>query len=174
MIEQNIEVVNELDLMHRADILEFDLDRSYYRVFKYLQRYRYLRSKCFNEPSLKITTKYDFIYCGGSNPSSNRYTEVDRLLDLKREYDTKSEIIASLSNQLTQEEKIYFTYCLLEAKADLTATNEICCSNNGLIPIKKSCIIKVACALDLEVLKGDLMSDEEEDKYQEYLQIKGK
>lgn len=169
MTEQNIEVVNDLNLMQTIDIREYDVERCYFRIFKYLQRYRYLRNKCYNEPALQITTKFDFIFSSSTNPSSNRYTEIDRYLDYKAEYDTKSEIIANISHNLTYEEKIYFSYCLLEARADKTASDEINCSNNGLKPIKNSCIIKVACALDLEVLDGETMSNEEEEKFQKYI-----
>ena len=77
-----------------------------------------------------------------------------------------SSTITSLINELfTEEEKVYYTICLFNGKTESTAFKKIGCSNKGLIPIKNSCIIKFACAFNLEVYKGQKLSDEDEEKF---------
>ena len=77
-----------------------------------------------------------------------------------------SEKITLVTELMTEEEKIYYTYCLYNSYKEYQVYQEIGCSRNGLFPIKRSCIIKFACAFDIEVYKGDTLSDpDDEEKF---------
>lgn len=174
-MEKELEVFNEPQLMELTDVKQYDLDRCYYRVFKDLQKYRQLRNKCFRERPIKLTGNYDFEYISSSTPpSSNSYTVHDQYIDDKTEFLSKAAYIADVTKQLTKNERIYFAYCLYEGKPETHAYAATGFDYRTIKPTKRSCIIKVACALGLDVLDGEKMSDEEEANYQIFKDLKGK
>ena len=102
----------------------------------------------------------------------NDYTKLDKYIDDDSEYKRLSRQICLITETLSQEELVYYTICLYQQKAESAAFKEIGCSNTGLIPIKNSCIVKFACALDIEVYKDDGFNNEkEENDFQEFLEL---
>lgn len=161
----------ENELLSKRDLQDYDLERTFYMVCKFIKRYKRLKCKSFNEPQIKVTTRYKFIFVDESFASPNRYTQLDKFIDVKTEYYKLSKQITLVTDLLTEEEKVYFTISLYNGRAESTAFKEIGCSNKGLIPIKNSCIVKFACAFDIEVYKGDTLSDEDELKFQEFMSL---
>lgn len=156
-------------LLTKNDICDFDIDRSQYMITKFMAHYKTLKFKSFNEPQMKITTKYKFIFVDESKMGTNQYTKFDEFMDNKSEYMQISQKIVLITEMMTEEEKAYFTISLLNGKSDTTAFKEIGCSNKGLIPIKNSCIVKFACAFNLEIYNGDsLPEDIDEIKFLSY------
>ena len=56
-------------------------------------------------------------------------------------------------------------------ESETRAFKEIGCSNKGLVPIKNSCIVKFACALDIEVYNDDdgFTDPNEEEKFEKFM-----
>lgn len=149
--------------LSKMDLADYDLERTYYRVCKFMKKYRRLKSKNYNEPPIQITTKYKFIYVDERTKGINDYTKIDKFIDDDTEYQRLSKQICLITKNFSPEELVYYTLCLYQQQADYRATKEIGCSNCGLIPIKNSCIVKFACALDIEVYKNEGFSDEDEE-----------
>jgi len=156
----------EKSLLSKKDLEDYDLERTYYMVIKFLKNYKRLKCKSFDAPQIKVTTKYKYIFVDEPTRSINEYTKFDEYLDNKTEYMVLSEKITLVTELMTEEEKIYFTNCLYKSNKEYHAYQEIGCSSKGLIPIKKSCIVKFACAFDIEVYNGDTLSDpDDEDRF---------
>lgn len=156
----------DISILSKKDLEDYDLERTYYMVIKLMKHYKRLKCKSFYAPQIKVTTKYKYIFVDEPTRSINEYTKFDEYLDNKTEYMEMSEKITLVTELLTEEEKIYFTNCLYKSYKEYQVYQEIGCSNKGLIPIKKSCIVKFACAFDIEVYNGDALSDpEDEDRF---------
>lgn len=162
----------ENELLSKRDLEDYDLDRTFYMVCNFIKRYKRLKCKSYNEPQIKVTTKYKFIFVDESHSNPNQYTQLDKLIDDKTEYYKISNQLTSVTELFTEEEKVYFTISLYNGRSETTAFKEIGCSNKGLIPIKNSCIVKFACAFDIEVYKGDLLSEDDEEKFKNFMELK--
>ena len=64
-----------------------------------------------------------------------------------------------------------YTICLYRQEPEYRAYKEIGCSYCGLLPIKKSCIVKFACALDIEVYNDNegFIDPNEEEKFKIFI-----
>ena len=156
----------ENSLLGKKDLEDYDLERTFYMVIKHMKHYKRLKCKSYNAPQIKVTTKFKYIFVDEPTRSINEYTKFDEFLDNKTEYMAMSEKITLVTELMTEEEKIYYTYCLYNSYKEYQVYQEIGCSNKGLIPIKKSCIVKFACAFDIEVYNGDTLPDpEDEDRF---------
>lgn len=171
-MEQVIDKKRDVQPIPVNDAKLYDFDRCYYRVYLYMQRYRRVRNKSFLQDPINLTPNYEFVYVDTPMTSSNSYSLLDSIIDCEKEYIEKSKIISLIVRKLTFEERVYFTICLFDGNSEASACREISCSPNGLKSIQRSCIIKVACALDIEVLKGELMDSEDEENYHIFKDIK--
>ena len=154
----------ENSMLSKKDLEDYDLERTFYMVIKFMKKYKRLKCKNYNEPQIKITTRYKYIFVDESCHSINEYTKLDEFIDNKTEYKVLSEKIALVTDLMSEEEKVYFTICLFNGKKEYTAFQEIGCSNKGLKPIKSSCIVKFACAFDIEVYNGDTLPDPKDEE----------
>ena len=59
------------ELLSKMDLADYDLDRTFYRVCKFMKKYRRLKSKHYDEMPIKITTKYKYIYVDEGTKSIN-------------------------------------------------------------------------------------------------------
>lgn len=160
----------ENEILTKMDLVDYDIKRSYYRVIKFMRNYKKLKCKSFDEPPIKITTTYKYIYVDEKTKGINDYTQLDQYIDNDTEYRRLSRIIVCTTQNMSKEEVVYYTLCLYQGKTEYRCTQEIGCSSCGLIPIKNSCIIKFACAFNIEVYKDTgFESQEEENDYQEFI-----
>lgn len=158
----------ENELLSKNDLQDYDLERTTFMVSKFMKNYKRLKYKSYGDPQIKITTHYKYIFVDEPTISNNQYTKLDQLIDNKTEYYRLSNQLILLTNLLTLEEKVYLTICLYNGKSETTAFKEIGCSNKGLIPIKNSCIVKFACAFNIEVYFGDKLNDDDEQKFLDF------
>ena len=149
----------ENSMLSKKDLEDYDLERTYYMVIKFLKNYKRLKCKSFNAPQIKVTTKYKYIFVDEPTRNPNEYTKFDEYLDNKTEYMILSEKITLVTELMTEEEVIYFTNCLYKGNKEYQAYQEIGCSKKGLIPIKSSCIVKFACAFNSEVYMPRLVNN---------------
>ena len=143
------------EMLSKMDLDDYDLERTYFNVCKFMKHYRKLKGKSYGEPPIQITTKYKFIFVDERTKGINDYTKFDEYIDDDTEYKQLSKKICLITQKFSQEELVYYTICLYQQKAEYQAYKEIGCSSFGLIPIKCSCVVKFACALDIEVYKDD-------------------
>ena len=154
----------EVEELSKKIIDEYDLDKCFFKVWKWFVGYNKLKNKCFGEAPIQITTKFDFVFTNKA-PNSNIYSAIDQYIDNCEEYYTKSQLITIVSKTMTIEERTYLTYCLLQGKSETKCAQRIGVSNKGLKSIKNSCIVRLSCAFNLEVMKDETMSNEEETEF---------
>ena len=165
-----VDEILENEILSKKDLIDYDIERSYYRVCKLIRKYKRLKCKSFGEPQLNITTKYKYIFVDERTIGINDYTKLDQYIDDDTEYKKMSRKIVFATENMSPEELVYYTVCLYNGKSEYRCTQEIGCSADGLIPIKKSCIIKFACVFDIEVYKDDKFSEEEEIDFQDFIE----
>ena len=85
---ENEEVLDN-EKLSKMDLVDYDLERTYYRVCKFMKKYRRLKSKNYTEPPIQITTKYKFIYVDERTKGINDYTELDEYIDNDREFSSE-------------------------------------------------------------------------------------
>lgn len=157
--------------LSKFDLLDYDIERTFYRVCMFMKKYRKLKSKNYCEVPIKITSTYKYIFVDERTKGINDYTKLDTFIDNDTEYQTLSKKICSITKHFSQEELIYYTICLYRQEPEYRAYKEIGCSYCGLLPIKKSCIVKFACALDIEVYNDDdgFADPNEEEKFEKFM-----
>ena len=160
---QEKEDILDNELLSKFDLLDYDIERTFYRVCMFMKKYRKLKSKNYCEMPIKITSTYRYIFVD--------YTKLDAFIDNDTEYQTLSKKICSITKHFSQEELIYYTICLYRQEPEYRAYKEIGCSYCGLLPIKKSCIVKFACALDIEVYNDNegFIDPNEEEKFKIFI-----
>ncbi len=62
-------------------------------------------------------------------------------------------VFNSLFVMMSEQEKKYYSFCLINNNSEQTVSDFLGISRTGLIPIKQNCIIKIALAFHIEVLK---------------------
>lgn len=159
------------EILSKLDLEDYDLDRTYYNVCMFMKKYRRLKRKHYNEMPIKITNTYKYIYVDEKTKGVNDYTKLDNFIDNDTEYQQLSKKICLITSMFSQEELVYYTICLYRQEAEYRAYQEIGCSHNGLVPIKKSCIVKFACGLDIEIYKEEngFANPNEEEKFKEFI-----
>ena len=71
----------EKSMLSKKDLEDYDLERTYYMVIKFLKNYKRLKCKSFNAPQIKVTTKYKYIFVDEPTKSVNEYTKFDEYAD---------------------------------------------------------------------------------------------
>lgn len=160
----------ENEILSKKDLIDYDIERSYYRVCKLIRKYKRLKCKSFGEPQLTITTKYKYVFVDEKTIGINDYTKLDQYIDDDTEYKKISRKIVFATENMSPEELVYYTLCLYNGKPEYRCIKEIGCSADGLIPIKRSCIIKFACVFDIEVYNDDKFSEDEETDFQDFIE----
>ena len=107
------------EMLSKMDLIDYDLDRTYYKVCKFMKHYRKLKSKSFGEPPIQITTKYKYIFVDERTKGINDYTKLDDYIDDDTEYKKLSKQICLITKNFSQEELVYYTICLYQQKAPL-------------------------------------------------------
>lgn len=160
----------ENEILTKLDLIDFDIERTFYNVCKFMRDYKKLKCKSYDQPPIKITTKYKYIFVDEKTKGINDYTKLDQYIDNDTEYRRLSKIIVCVTENMSPEELVYYTVCIFQGKAEYRCAKEIGCSSCGLIPIKNSCIVKFACAFDIEIYKNIGFADpKDEEEYQKFL-----
>ena len=105
-ILQNNEMYLEKELLSKIDLIDYDIERTYYMVSKFMSKYKRLKCKNFKEPHIKITSTYKYIFVDEATKGINDYTKLDEFIDSKTEYQYMSSTITSLTNELFTDEEM--------------------------------------------------------------------
>ena len=109
---QEKEDILDNELLSKFDLLDYDIERTFYRVCMFMKKYRKLKSKNYCEMPIKITSTYKYIFVDERTKGINDYTKLDAFIDNDTEYQTLSKKICSITKHFSQEELIYYTICL--------------------------------------------------------------
>lgn len=136
---------------------KYDMKQTKINVIKIIQNYKELKSKLMHLAALHdlglTAHNFDTIYNKSNSNVSFAY-KVDIKLDLEKKLDFETVIFNKLNTSFTEFEKKYFDYCLQNNKSEEQLRNNIGgLSKLGLLPIKNSCILKIALAFGVAILK---------------------
>lgn len=136
---------------------KYDMKHTKINVVKIIQSYKELKSKLIHLVALHDLglTAHNFdTICNKSNSNVSFADKIDIKLDLEKKLDFETAIFDKLNASFTELEKKYFDYCLQNNKSEEQLLNNIGgLSKLGLLPIKNSCILKIALAFNVAVLK---------------------
>ena len=59
---QEKEDIFDNELLSKFDLLDYDVERTFYRVCMFMKKYRKLKSKNYCEMPIKITSTYKYIF----------------------------------------------------------------------------------------------------------------
>lgn len=142
----------EASLLNKEFIKDYDILATEVNVKEKIKNYLKLQCRYPNIAPPKITTSYGAVFSSCSfRDKLGEY--VANLLDDEKELVDTAEKIKNLFNIFCSEEKIYFTEFLLHSQSERKVLDIIGVSRDGLLPIKKSCILKVGLAFGIEVEK---------------------
>lgn len=75
----------------------------------------------------------------------------NEIMDAEAMIKTMTPIINTLKNSFTEEELLFYEYCLATNHSEGDVCIKLGVSKTGLAPIKNSCILKFAIAFNLQV-----------------------
>lgn len=148
---------NECYVLDKVIWDKYDMKQTKTNVVKIIQNYKELKSKFMHLAVLHELgiTAHNIDSIHSKTNSINSFTnKIDTKLDIEKELDIESAIFDKLNSSFTEYEKIYYDYCLQNNKSEEQLRNNIGISKLGLLPIKNSCILKIALAFDKAVLNN--------------------
>ena len=138
-IQEN-EVLFDNEMLSRLDLIDYDIERTFYRVCMFMKKYRKLKVKNYCEVPIKITSTYKYVFVDEKTKGINDYTKLDAFIDNDTEYQELSKKICSITKNFSQEELVYYTICCID-------------KNLKLVPLRKLVVlIKVLYQLKIVVL----------------------
>ena len=102
---QEKEDILDNELLSKFDLLDYDIERTFYRVCMFMKKYRKLKSKNYCEMPIKITSTYKYIFVDERTKGINDYTKLDAFIDNDTEYQTLSKKICSITKQFVYIDK---------------------------------------------------------------------
>lgn len=120
-----------------------------------MKKYHRLSNSCLEEPSLRITSRYEPIYNCSSSIRNTTNNIIDKHLDDIRDYNFMNEKIVALMGIMSRDEKTCFTEKFLHNKTDYSVAKIMGRSICGIQPFVNSCIVRIVLAFHLEVLKNE-------------------
>lgn len=131
---------------------QYNYDGCRKNVEKLLDEYARLNFKYINIKPPKITSNYEFRYESyvprKADPVGNSVElKFDTELEVKQFYSQISDLVDLMSN----DEFKFFTEILLGHKSEDYICEKMGISRTGLVPIKTSCVVKMAMAFKIEV-----------------------
>lgn len=140
-----------------TDIYNFNETKEF--VLDYIKEYKVARAKSFKAMAFECISSSKFenekVFSTKLSREGKFENKVDDILDSINFVTTFEKISEKMKETFTKVEKSYYELCLLSNYSE-----EYCRMNfsgglsiNGFVPIKKSCILKIALAFGLEVLK---------------------
>ncbi len=151
-----------------------DSSNLYYSMSKnMIEKYNFTKTKENVEQLISEykTAKFQFLLADDSlkkissmcyEPKYNQHTNdckdkigdnIAKRVDSKNIIEYFDYVFNSLFVMMSEQEKKYYSFCLINNNSEQTVSDFLGISRTGLIPIKQNCIIKIALAFHIEVLK---------------------
>lgn len=144
-------------VLDRETCDDYNMVKTKEEVVEFLRKFKKAKTSCFK--SIVVTNMTSIIDCSNVVKSSHQNNggfadRVNNKIDDERFVENTEPIIQELIKTFTPKEKIYYDYCLANNYSEEYVMRLLgSISKYGLMPIKNSCILKIALAFNLEVLK---------------------
>lgn len=149
------EELMEYALLDKKFLSNFDLEKTEENVMQIMSDFFKAQYKFMRVQPPRMTSNYDVKF---ESHSSLRVSDclgnyVETKLDSEQEIIRFYNIMADTIMRMNITEKVYYTELLLNGRSERYTAEKIGVSRNGMIPIKNSCIVKIALAFGKEIEK---------------------
>lgn len=153
IVTEETEEINKY-LLSKDVINKYEMILTKKKVFILLGEYIRLQYKYLEIIPPRITYNYEVKY---DFKSHDREDNLSYYLDKKLQTENEIRVfyfeIQKVLKNMTREEILIFNDLLLKKKSEDSICEKLSLSRTGLRPIKNSCILKLAMAFNLEILK---------------------
>ena len=158
-IEQvnNIQNDDSVYLLDKAIWEHYNMVKTRENVISFMRKYkearaRYISAITFSERGL--VSHIDVVKNSTSYRSNSGFTyNSDKKIDAEILLNSIIPLITKVKESFTREEREYYDYCLASNKSENNFCDMMNITKIGLLPIKNSCLLKIAFATNNEVLK---------------------
>jgi len=141
-------------LLSNELIRKYDYQKTRFEVNKFMDRFEEIYFKYFSILPPSITSHISEVKVQSSRSSSSSLEKyVINTADLHEELLSKLTLVLKVVDTFTEEETYFFKLSFFWGASENTIMEKIKCSIKRIIHIKKSCVIKLALALDKAILK---------------------
>lgn len=150
---QEIDEINKY-VLHSNVTDKYDMVKTKRNVEALLEEYLRLQYKYLEIIPPRITCNYDvkFNYNIGDKFEKISYY-LDKKMSIEKEIKSFYFELQKVLKNMTKEEVAFFNNILLKKQSEESVCESLVLSRNGLKPIKNSCVLKLALAFNLEILK---------------------
>ena len=156
-VEKYEKLYSECYVLDKVIWDKYDMKQTKVNVVELIRNYKELKSKYIhlaasNELGL---TAHNIENIHSKSFSKNRFNEkIDIQIEMEKDLKIKAAILDKLNKCFTENEKQYYDYCLQNNKSEERLRDRLGgLSKLGLLPIKNSCVLKIALAFNKAVTK---------------------
>lgn len=150
-------ITSESYVLDKETCDEYNMTKTKEEVVVFMRKFKKAKASCFKSiVETNLTVKINFNDKVSSSHQNNGgfANMVDNKIDDEKLIESVEPVIKELLKTFTPKEKIYYDYCLANNYSEEYVMRLLgSISKYGLMPIKNSCILKIALAFNLEVLK---------------------
>ena len=153
-MENEVNDVVEYGLLDKKFLARFDLEQVEKNVDDIMSNFFKAQYKYLGIDPPRMTTNYEISYGMVTNISSDKIGKyIENKLDSEKDIQHFYSVMVNAIQRMNMYERVYYTEFLLNGKSERYTAERIGVSRNGLIPIRNSCIVKIALAFGREVEK---------------------
>ena len=123
-IQEN-EVLFDNEMLSKLDLIDYDIERTFYRVCMFMKKYRKLKVKNYCEVPIKITSTYKYVFVDEKTKGINDYTKLDAFIDNDTEYQRLSKKICLITKNFSPTLQIYKTALISQNKSSQSSNNNL-------------------------------------------------
>lgn len=137
----------------------YDITKTKEKVLEYIKDYKVARVKCLSLVAFESLSSSQLeenkLFSKTRSNCAKFETKIDDLLDSQEFVNIAEKILEKIKETFTKIERNYYELCLFSDYSEeyFKDYHSGGLSKFGVIPIKNSCILKIALAFGLEVLK---------------------
>lgn len=152
-------------LLSKRIIDKYDYGKSKEEVIKIITNLEEARYKYGNLVFPSISSNFEIKFNSNISYTNDKVSNyVERKLDGLEYINETNQKLSEVSCTFTKEESQYFINYFLYKKSEDFICEEMIISKNSLIPIKESCVIKIALMFDKAIIKNNKGGDAFESK----------
>lgn len=144
--------------------IKYDMISTKENVISFLLTYKEAKARCIKAAVSSLgglTTNFDpnKVILGFISKKGGFAVSTEKRIDAENFVAVTKPILDEMYVTFTVEEKKYYDWCLATNNSEDSFRRNVLngISKNGLLPIKNSCILKVAFAFELDVLKEEYL-----------------
>lgn len=146
--------MRKYDKLKKQIIMQYDYQKTKEKLENLLAKISELECIFVNIKFPTITPNYEFKYeCFTQKKVDKVGNYVERKLDTEAEIDELYDSLTKATQLLSDSERYYFVENMLNGLSEEIISANLNVSRTGFIPIKESCVIKLALALGIAVRK---------------------